>query len=293
MPFSTRIRTERVSNRWRVYPCYVIESGVIKKPSYSWLVEHFTEAATPYLVPGLKDYTPADCPELPQSFARLHDGNEADILKFIHQYGTLGHDRIALKQGHPEWCAGGDPIDWFRAHAKTVSLCLRLSKLLQNKDGVGIRACLKTQGTNNLLTYAVLSEWTENSWPMDVPVYPDPIDLARAIRRSLINANTQYIRCDLHGVRVRTKQKVDDEWGEGWPDNGDEASVYGFTGLIEQIYQHLKNDVRNGSRVHQCKNDRCRRYFVPRNNREEYCADSCSKNTRQRNLARRQRQKQP
>jgi hypothetical protein len=87
---------------WRVYPCYIIEADVIKKPSCSGLGEYFTEAATPWLVPGLRDYRPCEYPKLPQRFARLHDGNEADVLKFVHEYGMLGHDNLALKQGHPD-----------------------------------------------------------------------------------------------------------------------------------------------------------------------------------------------
>jgi hypothetical protein len=278
---------------WRVYPHYEIEEGIIKHPHYKSLVEYFTEATTPWLVTGLKDYRPSDCPKLPEMFARIRDGNEADVKKFVHEYGELGHDRLAMKQGHKEWCVGGDPVDWFFAHVKTVRLCLELTKLLQDDNaGRRIKECLKTQGTNGQLTYAILSQWVSNRWPIDVPGYKDPIELARATRRSLINGNTRYIYHYFHGVRVRTKRKLRGAWVEDEDGHGDEARVCGFTALIEVIYQHIANAVMNGNQVRQCKNDRCGRYFVPSTKRQEYCRTSCGKSARERDRRRRQRQKQ-
>jgi len=237
VPQSRVIAVKRPSNTWRVYSHYAIEEGIIRhsytEPIGQLPLGLIEDVCKKY---GLefKDYRPGDDPSLPKKFARIRDGNETDVLKFVSRHGALGHDSLAMLQGHREWCAGGDPIDWILAHAKTVALCLQLTELIQKKDKTGIETCLDAQGPGAQLTYAILSEWNSDGYPADVPAYKDPIELARATRRALVNGNTAYVYRYWHGVRVHKTYPVGDEEVE--KALRAEARVVGFNALVEVIY---------------------------------------------------------
>jgi len=280
--------SETPSNMLHVFPHYIIDDGIVRPDGIDMLQVQFT----PELYPELRAYQPADCPQLPEKLAGIRDGNESDVLSFVHQFGMLGHDSLARMQGYRTGFRNGDPLDWFFAHTQTVRLCLQLTEMIQNEDGAGIEACLDEQGPGSQLTYAILSEWVLDGYPSGVPACPDPIELARATRRTLINGNTRYLFRYLYGVTAKEKSS-----SRVWKQ---EISLFGFTSLIEVIYQHLADVVLNGNAVRRCKNKRCGRYFVQATKRQEYCPprpgqkkSSCGKNALEQDRRTRLRHKKP
>jgi hypothetical protein len=246
-----------VSCAWRVAERYVVQGDVVE----------------PCGAPDdARVYAPAVHPELPGELARLTRGDTRSAVKFCETYGLLGYRQLTARPGASE----GDPLIWVWTHAFTVRVCLHLTKLLQDADIPALEAylcsltiegltrddaaywpaatvarleCIETmiwsKGSTQLI---VARDGTAHERAFDQA--ETLVDLARTIRRVLINQNMAQMA---RRLQARGPQ---------------EHSAFGFTALIELIYWLLADAIEGGY-VSRC--EACTALFTHRKPRQRFC----------------------
>jgi hypothetical protein len=253
-----------LKTEWIVEGPYTI-AGSFVVPSY--MVDH-TQDDTPAIA-----YDPATRPELVQALAHVCDEGEPGILRFTNDYGLLGYqDLVRVRKYHR-----GDPVEWVFAHARTVKLCLELTRLLMRRDRKGLEAYLQVGEWGYQFSCATRDVVSDRGFFV---THGDIFDQARYIRRGLINANIRGISPFIRVVKKGTTER--------------ETASFGFSALIEVIYQHLADVVTQGRAIRQCAADDCSALFVQTHKSQRYCApmgkqkeSPCARRMRAR------RQKQP
>jgi hypothetical protein len=216
-------------------------------------------------------YAPMAHPELPQFIAALRHADDRGLVAFAEEYGALGFtsltaDANAAMYTWPDGTTttGGDPLDWMRAHGRTVQLCLELTEALQRNDAAAIdrlTGCsslvdmsltLPTQpgAVFALLSVAQLATVHQLSVHLNVL----PFDRARVMRANIINPNIERVSRRLTVLA-----------------NGANQSFWRYSSMIEAVYWHLANAAEGGS-VIRCKRPGCGALFIQRHRRQEYCA---------------------
>jgi hypothetical protein len=234
----------------------------------------------------IRCYAPAVHPELPGELAKLQRGDVEAVLKFARVYGTLGHTAFIPRE---VWARGGaipvgDPLLWVWAHADTVRICLELSYRLEEGDITSLRSYLRSLH----VTQADLDVWKSwlgdpadddykeytDTWPTAMvgqrgeitlwqwgrlgrnpqePLSHDDVkELARVIRRSLINANIAGI----HRVLLN--------------DGRSDILFWEFKALVEMVYWHVAQAV-DGKRLKRCEAKDCGVPFVQTDLRQRFC----------------------
>jgi hypothetical protein len=225
----------------------------------------------------VRRYAPALYPEIPGELAKLQRGDVDAVLKFARVYGGLGFRAFIP---YKVWARGGairvgDPLPWIWAHARTVWMCLELSNLLQEGDVVSLRTYLQSLrltdqdkeewgGTDAsepgwerknkppIALVATRGKMTLKGWVWSVTCNEDVKNLAREIRRSLINDNIVGIHRTL----------LDDGKKDGL--------FWEFEALIEMAYWHVANTV-DGRRFKRCEADDCGSIFIQTDPRQRFC----------------------
>jgi hypothetical protein len=185
----------------------------------------------------------------------------------------------------------GDPLLWIWAHADTVQICLEISYRLQEGDAASLRTYLQSlritdqdiddrcdtsykealharparerwwEGENNGLSAVVakqgrisLIRWECHGSPRGLQRASDEDvrDLARYIRRSLINDNIVGI----HRALLSDGRK--------------DRLFWQFKALIEMAYWHVANAV-DGRHFKRCEADDCTALFVQTDSRQRFC----------------------
>jgi hypothetical protein len=245
-------------------------------------------------------------PEIPGELAKVRSTSDAE--SFARRYGLLGFvdaDRtppvgldealIAFKEpsvAADTWQhlvrerqelrrAPGDPMDWFLAHAATVSVILELSHLLQTGGDAGLSRYLgqyRARRANGdeaiVLRVAIAGDFPPGlmEFPVNVGVdgrIENATTLGRRIVAELLNANMR-----------RTRRYVDRETLRPY---------FGLQTLADCIYWLLANEV-SGGRLRQCKS--CSGIFTATDDRMRYCpppmgltgASRCMNRAKQRKL---------
>ena len=242
------------SDRWYVLTRYKIVNGVVVAdipPQDEW--PEGVHTLGPFRI-----CAPTNHPELPEKLAQLQ--NEDDILDFVNTYDLLGYDRLVPEE-HKD--GRGETVSWILAHAATVKLCLELTGMIQKVDLRGIveRLAIKN-GVMGSISYAILDQVIDKPDPKisEIGNRPSPsfwvhgagpLELARHVRRELINGNRRRVYHFLHSVGDR------------------DVDVIGFGSLIEAIYHHLADTVTQGRGVRPCKE--CGTYFVHSRRGQKFC----------------------
>jgi CGNR zinc finger len=225
----------------------------------------------------VRRYAPARHPEILGELAKLPRGDVDALLRFARLYGTLGYQAFIPRE---VWARGdgipvGDPLVWIWMHARTLLICLELSHLLQEGDVASLRTYLRSMRLTDqdkeewgaihasasswvrdnkppIALVAIQGRFTIREWMGSVASDQDVKDLAREIRRSLINDNIAGIHRTLL-------------------DDGKKDSLFWeFKALIEMAYWHLANAV-DGRRFQRCEADDCGALFVQTDPRQRYC----------------------
>jgi hypothetical protein len=180
------------------------------------------------------------------------DNVERMIIRFARRFGLLGYLYVVAEgQGR-----GGDPIEWFRAHAEGVRTVVEmidamnrcreeeLAKLLRPR-GFGFGAAIER------LPVSLPREYLIKGAPKAVPELHRLIGRAREAVRELINRNIASVR------RVVVCNR------EG---NGD--SEFEFPSLVAFVYWGLV-DVWSDGVTRRCKG--CGSIFVRRHGAQRFC----------------------
>jgi hypothetical protein len=225
-----------------------------------------------------KIYAPLEHPELPNQFAKLADGEDATLLKFVQTYGRLGwselvtdeHDldgewikaRIARHRrmfdrtatDHEDGKAGewiyGEPVDWIRIHAITVNWCLNAAKIIQGEN---------TRKTDRLLNGLAdsLPSPAGRRGSVIKRMMRERIRDKVAVRDFVGGMLEDYLWVNLRGVCRRVQYR-----------KGRLHSVWGGNSLLESIYT-LVTDAAVAGRMATC--EACGTPFVQTDERQRYC----------------------
>jgi hypothetical protein len=100
--------------------------------SYRWLVSKRHEIRGGVLVGKGINRSPRPIAETCQQLAFVARGI-VDPVDFANAFGLLGHSLIVA---NPDDRRGGDPLDWFMAHANTVAMIIKLIGIYNSGDRV-------------------------------------------------------------------------------------------------------------------------------------------------------------
>jgi len=215
-------------------------------------------------------YAPLEHSELPHQFARVAATEDA-LLPFVKTYGRLGWEEIMSDAGRNqgsrkwfddamnqhdtliarecEWAVYAEPIEWIKAHARTVNWCLAA--------GHALRIAEKRKRSRECERLA--------------DTLPKPAGLRRSIswngfeRQRYDNAFVDfvglmledYLWINLTGVRRRVKYSL-----------GEVRSLWGGNSLLESIYTSVTDSVTVG-RLGQCS--ACGAVFIQTDERQRFC----------------------
>ena len=103
-------------------------------------------------------YYPFAYADLPGRLAELKEGNEAQALAFVRNWGRLGYTELFFSEPHhiieilnksgsndasdkstPDVVPSGDPVSWIQQHACTVAMLLDLIRLRRDGQAKGIQ----------------------------------------------------------------------------------------------------------------------------------------------------------
>jgi hypothetical protein len=225
-------------------------------------------------------YAPITHPELPQMIASLAEADDHAIVAFAETYGELGYAFLTPKfytWPDGQRTMGGDPLDWIRAHGRTVRLCLELTEAINANDAAAIdaiphgddgtvdrrieeeklKAC-RSVINDPILLSAYYTRWMvakrDEVLPQTVPLDLPPFTRARVVRAAIINAN-------MSGVRRRLTVR--------------DGSVFTYGTMIEVVYWQLA-DLVVGGIVARCQRPGCGALFIQRHRSQRYCAPKWS-----------------
>jgi hypothetical protein len=207
-------------------------------------------------------YAPIAHPELPQFVAKLAEADDRGILAFANTYGELGFTSLTRdpKAAFYTWpdgseTMGGDPLDWMRAHGRTVQLCLELTEALRKNSTQDIDRLLHRRPANDRPTFIFLpvAKLAEID-TLQVELVEDAFARARAVRATVINPNIAHVH---RALRMNL--------------DGADQSLFVYRATIEAVYWHLANAAEGGI-VARCKRPGCGALFIRRHRSQEYCA---------------------
>lgn len=250
---------------WHVFDSYRIQDGLIgpdpKSPSLARL------------------YAPITHSELPNVLAKLHEGTDKDVLRFVESYGLLGYSELAPDStGEPE--RYGDPLRWVRQHARTVRFIMDVWRLVQDEDESGLQSALaELSGLPTTVTFAAGRSITRRFFTLG-PKHPDRdiFALTRYMVLSIINSNLEGIGPVVSEAETSLHLR------------------FSYDALIQVIYYQLAVAV-TGGRMQRCAAKDCKGLFIQHDPRQRFCPpwlgakgeSLCSLRERQRTLWERRR----
>jgi hypothetical protein len=257
---------------------YMIESGLLRP------VKNGTTVGThAFWTPsGARRYYPITHPELPEQFARLANGDEKEILRFVRTYGHLGYEsatastlsiyRVLRDLGdhvskekldsyfHPG-IREGDPVEWIVVHASNVDLVLKLKHLESRRRELEeyLDTRLDRRRNTYIFNYATRS-WLEGR-PLSMKADLNPKEVVSEVISVVLTENLEGTHRVVYesGLRARSR------------DTGRSSLETAFEGkcLLDYIYWHLADAVTRGQ-IGRCV--ACGRLFVVRHQNQKYCA---------------------
>jgi hypothetical protein len=175
-------------------------------------------------------FAPASEVRLLPELARVYEG-KITPEDFASEFGLLGHSHICK----PEQRCGGDPVRWFRSHAKNVFDTLNLLEAINRKDVVVIGNFLR-----RLPRFFATTAWPSN-----------PIRAAREAVVMMVNPQIEGVRRQLQvgtdGIR----------------------SVLQPRALIDVVYWQLANASEGVPTIRRCLE--CESFFIGGDPRRMYC----------------------
>lgn len=176
-------------------------------------------------------YDPTEHIELVGEFAKLHRGDEAQLVGFARGWGSLGWAVV-----HPE--AGGEPLPWIWNQAELIRNVLRLIHYLQTGDVEGLRIFLSAYRKE---PYEIAIG--DITWTFDPSAKDDPAGVAWSIIHAVV---------DILPLRA-------------WPVRRFDVPVC----PLAAVYWHVSRAVREGRPVVYC--EECGAPFVQTDRRQRFC----------------------
>ncbi|MHB9089954.1 MAG: hypothetical protein ACYC7H_00910 [Chloroflexota bacterium] len=191
----------------------------------------------------LRTYSPADHPRLATDLARLAQGEEEEVVRFVTNWGVLGYSRLPDRSeaGGQVFSLPGpddyDPLAWILAHAMGADTCLRTWRVLQAPDTGALAAYLMSIASSPVtekaieapppglvlrFTHGVLRDQVVT----ELPVVGSWEDVGREVIQRIVNPN-------LAGFRLAVSPAAN-------PQTGFPLELrYAASTLLEVAYWHL------------------------------------------------------
>ena len=226
-------------------------------------------------------HAPIAHPELPQMVAKLETADDHGILSFYKTYGPLGFkDESSDPKDHfytwpdGQTTRGGDPLDWVRAHARTVRVCFELTDAIQRQHTPTLERLTTSKTWESAELGRVVRASAEKRLLgalMDYWLAKDRIEIQRGVdkgrRGHLLLIRAKLLRAALINPNIATIHR----WVKVQPSDGTEQSVFSFDGQIAVVYWHLANLI-DGGLVGRCQRPGCGAFFIQRHKAQTYCA---------------------
>ncbi len=207
-------------------------------------------------------YAPMEEPSLLGALIDVGQGR-LKPLEFANGFGLLGYDKLVP----PANRCGGDPLDWFMAHARTVLTVAGLIRgLKQARDGGphSLAWYLQEKITKEPL---VLGGRTPKEMWFQLKARTTGARSERLPRRLVQNtiAIVRYLLNENLGITERRLQ---------FTEQRGLRTVFAFRALIHAIYWQLADQLGQNS-IHQCAG--CGRIFIHSNVRARFCPPDAGK----------------
>lgn len=263
-------RAERIGflGTWSVASGYAVEGGVLRVKG-----------------PMVRRYLPAAFPELATEISKLHEGDEAAVLRFAQVWGSPGYlalldtssetDAVSGWQRDRAYEMQGDPLPWLWAHARGIRTCLALLDHLQRLSDWDAQRDLRS------LLDGLTVPPGDNSPDPEIVLTSGARWLVRRNRFPLLEHQTQSERAasiidkvlndNLGGITVQSQAMGEDVSLNAF---GEErrrqvfGRLYGFGGLTDMAYWHLQDMVIGQLSIGQCP---CGAWFPKRRPKQRYC----------------------
>lgn len=260
--------------------------------NHEWFLFEDYTIENSFLCPSMyleNSYNPFDKPNLLIDFISIT--NEQDIINFAKNYGLLGRYFLVKKYDKLSNTDLEEPIDWILTHVNTVRMCITLTNLIDKLKYSELRnffenflfkdfssCCLSIGNKQNIedftFSYHDIKEINEtnryNKYDDEGPDYKIDsdnyiLDLARRIRRHLVNINISGIYRELAEVKPVKNAKGFDEV------DYNDTTFFRYTALIEVIYWLLA-DIISAKKIRECL--LCHKPFIQTHASQKYCPNT-------------------
>lgn len=189
------------------------------------------------------------------SLAKIRVGDTKAVLKFYNdEYGLLGHDQL-VKEKH---FAGGDPLRWIWAHARTLRLCLGLMYCVERDLQSDLKTIFVNLNREKRFLVGALGHVVPVSRFVPGKIQGDFPSVARFLYRTIINCNIQGVNRTLTPDHESDSRQV---------------SFYRYRALIQMAYWHLA-DAAEENTVERCRAPHCQSFFIQGHGSNSYCPPS-------------------
>jgi len=258
------------------------EVSIATNPAYPEMHDERIVPLRDTRVNRVKWYEPTKERELSDRLIEVATGL-TDPVEFADEYGLLGYAQLHSWEGTPSpemgdvplslivaedpkfakqlkdprspayiELATGEPLYWFKAHARTVRVARDLIICLKLKDDSRLRALLKALPRKQYAALGDLGEAEAFDWVTDY-AGRDLMGAGQEALIGLINPNIQGVQRELHV----------DSFGQL-------QYSFTFTALIQVIYWHLAS-LLNDDKLPPRFCQRCGEPFFPADPRQRYC----------------------
>lgn len=208
--------------------------------------------------------------------AKLAAADEAGILRFAHQWGLMGYNRLrddklflpglyysVSADEERDDHSPGDPIDWIKHHARNLALCLSIVEVLPGGDSKEIAHVIRSYRES------VPNWWGRENIFRTMPFYygdpPEfhgfdralserPVEMARQTLTYIVSGH-------IRGITPYLSLESDDYGAFG--------VRFRFTAMIELAYLRVARLIQERSQMDRC--EECGAIFKKNHGLQRFC----------------------
>lgn len=213
---------------------------------------------------NLRWYEPVKDRTLPLKLAKVNEYDEADILKFVNEYGLLGQNQGKLHHG-------GETLAFFQGEVRAIRHLVNLYGAVQEGEealqSIIEVECGKGAGlllSKDYVKYEINSGGVTSVYFAEKSQFKGKNQLRQVANRVLADRIIEGMK--LHGPHpsVRFTQ-------EGNPD-----PISSFSSLIGAIYFQLYTAITKRWKYRRCGEfEKCGNLFIPQRADNNFCSDRC------------------
>ena len=220
----------------------------------------------------VREYSPGRYPELLADLAKASDGGRDAIESFATRWGLLG---IAGRETRRE------PVEWFVAHARGISLCFALLDLLYPADGSPFDAVALAEFFAPLRGTVVEPSFM-TKWAFDGPLIDRSAPKVDAVSVTYGGSERVIGRewpLAVGQEATTAKQIIADIVTDNTKDlaprlavvEGKLTRLQVNSALLGMVYWHMANLVEENEQLSRCGAQDCGAFFIKKHGRQRFC----------------------